>query len=218
MKIRLLLLTTAFLGYASPLTGQTPQGGGDSGYVVPKLFWWLLGTTPDWRMGVFLAVLGLVGALVTVYFLIGGAVPGTAGYAKIEANAKLVEERERELQDLIEQHADPELIAAVEVATNNLRDDVRTDRRRQWTTAAFLYSILGAFFAMMLARDLLQAFLIGAGWTSYLGSLGLKQDYATRKEMKDKSSEALEAAIRGSPKPPANLTELLREARVARTI
>jgi len=65
----------------------------------------------------------------------------------------------------------------------------------QFGLAAGLYAILGAFFAAMLARDLLQAILIGAGWTAYLGALGLKKDYAQRKSIKDEATEKLETAV-----------------------
>jgi hypothetical protein len=108
---------------------------------------------------------------VTVFGLIGGAVPGTAGFVRIEAGMKRVEEREKILDKLIKDpNRKPEEIQAVELATNNLRDDMRNDRWRQFTLAAFLYALLGAFFAALIVRDLLQALAIGAGWTALLGA------------------------------------------------
>jgi hypothetical protein len=38
-----------------------------------------------------------------------------------------------------------------------------------------------------LAQDLLQAFVIGAGWTGLIGSYGLRTDYAQRKSRKDQA-------------------------------
>lgn len=163
---------------------------------VANLFKWATGTSPDWVRGALYAGLGLVGALVTVFSLIGGAIPGTAGFMRIEAGMKRVEEREKILDKLIKDpHRKPEEIKAVEIAANNLRDDIRVDRRRQFVLAAGLYALLGAFFAMLLAQDLLQALVIGAGWTASLGALGLKKDYAERKTIKDQTTEKLESAL-----------------------
>ena len=59
--------------------------------------------------------------------------------------------------------------------------------------------MLGAFFATLLARDILQALVIGAGWTTLLGTLGLKKDYADRKSTKDaalkQTLDALETSV-----------------------
>ncbi len=163
---------------------------------VVNLFTWATGPSPDWGRGALYAFLGLIGALVTVFGLIGGAVPGTAGFARIEAGMKRVEGREKILDKLIkDSDRKAEEITAVEKATDNLRDDMRSDRWRQFTLAAVLYALLGAFFAALLARDLLQALVIGAGWTAYLGALGLKKDYAERKSMKDQTTEKFEDAL-----------------------
>jgi hypothetical protein len=163
---------------------------------VANLFTWLASAPPDWVRGILYSALGLVGALVVVFTLVGGAVPGTAGFARIEADLKRVEEREKILDDLLKAVVkNPAEIAAVEVATNNLRDDVAADRRRQFALAAAIYTVLGAFFAAMLARDVLQALVVGAGWTSYLGALGLKKDYAERKSVKDEATERLETIV-----------------------
>ena len=163
---------------------------------VANLFTWVKSTPPQWGTGALYAALGFVGALVTVFGLVGGAVPWTAGFARIEAGLKRIEKREKRLDKLIRApDANAKVIKAIEKATNNLRDDLHSDLRRQFSIAASLYVILGAFFATLLARDLLQALLIGAGWTAYLGALGLKRDYAERKSIKDKTTEQLEAAL-----------------------
>lgn len=191
---------------------------------VGNLFTWATGSTiPDWGRGGLYAALGLIGALVTVFTLIGGAVPGTAGFARIEAGLKRVEEREKILDAMIQ--STPKTaseIEAVEKATNNLRDDMRADRRRQFLVAASLYAILGAFFASMLAQDMLQAIVIGAGWTAYMGALGLKRDYAERKTVKDditvKLEEALSKEEQGTPLSDNDRTFLMAEVEVARAL
>jgi hypothetical protein len=157
---------------------------------VIDLFTWASTTPPDWGRGALFAVLGLVGALVTIFSLIGGAVPTTAGQAKIDAETERLERLSLRLEELI--NASPPnaaAIAAVESAVNNLRDDLWAERWRQFGIAAFFYAVLGAFFSAMLAKDLLQALFIGAGWTGLLGTLGLKNDYATRKAFKDAALE-----------------------------
>jgi hypothetical protein len=157
---------------------------------VIDLFTWATTTPPDWGRGALFAVLGLVGALVTIFSLIGGAVPTTAGQAKIDADTERLEMFYRRLEELINASPpDAAAIEAVERAVNNLRDDLWAERWRQFGIAAFLYAVLGAFFSAMLAKDLLQALFIGAGWTGLLGTLGLKNDYATRKAFKDAALE-----------------------------
>jgi len=61
------------------------------------------------------------------------------------------------------------------------------ERWRQFLLASLLYTVLGAAFASALAQDLLQAFVIGAGWTGLIGSFGLRTDYAQRKTRKDQA-------------------------------
>lgn len=189
-----------------------------SSSLVANPFEWFTRTPPDWGTGALFAALGTVGALVTVFSLIGGAIPGTAGSAPIEAGLKRLEEREKQLDKLIKSTSpDPKVIEAIERATNHLRDDLRTDRWRQFSLGAFLYALLGAAFAAMLARDLLQAVVIGAGWTAFLGAIGLKSDFAKRKEAKDETSARLESML-GDSGPPPGFEELREEARIARAL
>ena len=187
---RLCVLVTVVV--VSLTIGGTALAGDSTPIEVVNLFTWATGASVDWGTGALYAFLGLIGALVTVFSLIGGAIPGTSGSVRIEAGMKRVEEREKILDKLIEEpNKNPEVIKAVEIATNNLRDDMRDDRRRQFALAAALYALLGGFFAALLARDLLQALVIGSGWTACLGALGLKKDYAARKSMKDQTTEKL---------------------------
>jgi len=180
----------------APVFADSDQPDTDQEIQVANLFTWATGAEPDWMVGGLYALLGLFGALITVFGLIGGAIPGTAGAARIEANMIRVQKREDRVQQLYEEeNPDPDLLKELRIGSNQFRDDVEADRRRQFFSAALLYAILGAFFATMLAQDILQAIVIGAGWTAYLGALGLKRDYAERKEIKDKTSTELEAKL-----------------------
>lgn len=157
---------------------------------VSNLFTWTRTTPPDWKRGGLFAGLGLMGSLVTIFGLIGGAVPGTVGQAKIDADSERLDRLSQQLEVLItDPRPDAAAVAAVEVTVNNLRDDLRTERWRQFGIAMVLYALLGAFFSALLAQDMLQALVVGAGWTGVLGSLGLKKDYAERKATKDAALE-----------------------------
>lgn len=165
---------------------------------VENLFTWARTTPPDWRRGALFAGLGLIGALVTIFGLIGGAVPGTSGKAKIDADTERLNRLSQRLEELITASPpDAAAIAAVESTVNNLRDDLRTERWRQFAIATALYAILGGFFSALLAQDMLQALVIGAGWTGFIGTLGLKKDYAERKATKDTSLEKTVSRVKG---------------------
>ena len=153
-----------------------------------NLFSWF----PVWWKGALFAGLGLIGALVTIFGLIGGAVPGTAGQVKIDADTAQLYRWSKQLGELIGAPTrDAAAIAAVGKAVNDLRDDLRMERRHQFAIATVLYALLGAFFSAFLAQDMLQALVIGAGWTGLLGTLGLKKDYAERKAKKDENQNHL---------------------------
>lgn len=200
---------------------------------VTDLFSWASTTPPDWGRGALFAGLGFIGALVTIFGLIGGAVPGTAGQAKIDADTERLDKLSKRLEELITTSPpDAAAIAAVENTVNNLRDDLRAERWRQFGIATVLYAILGAFFSTLLAKDMLQALVIGAGWTGFLGTLGLKKDYAERKAPKDATLEKtlerakrVEEIVRGTgdgnliaalPREPLEVVE--RDVRVAQRL
>jgi hypothetical protein len=200
--VRLFVAGLLLGGAASILSGQTtgtptPQaqsqeGGtpGVSSVTLADPARWLTADPPDYGHGAVLAVAGLVGALITTFFLVGGAVPGTAGQAKIDAETQQLEALARRLHELIASTPiEPSAVEAVERTVNNLRDDLRAETWRQFLIASCLYAVLGAAIAALLGDDLLTALVIGAGWTGFLGSLGLKRDYAERKAIKDSAIE-----------------------------
>jgi hypothetical protein len=187
-SISMIVTSIAFAQESEP-----PEPGGIE---LANLFTWARTTPPDWGRGGLMAGLGLVGALVTVFGLIGGVIPGTAGQAKIDADTNRLNKLYDRFQVLIDAPSiEADDVVAVEKAIDSLRDDLRAERRRQFGIAAVLYAILGAFFSALLAQDLLQALVIGAGWTGYIGSLGLKSDYAERASTKDTALERVETAL-----------------------
>jgi hypothetical protein len=150
------------------------------------LFTWANTDPPNWTLGLLYAFLGLVGALVAIFALIGGSVPGTAGAAIIEADTIRLKNNSDRLDTLIQsEKCDSECIKALGTVVNDLRDDINAEKWHQFKYAVPIYLILGAFFATLLALTLLQAILIGFGWTGVIGVLGLKSDYQYRKSLKD---------------------------------
>lgn len=215
--------SVALLG--SPIAHAQDAGQEDDEVTVADLFSWYSSDDPQWSTGGFYAALGLVGAIFVAFGLIGGAVPGTAGQANIERDEARVERMNKQLESLISgSNTDPARLAATEAAVDRWRDDVRSERWRQYTVACILYAILGAFFASMLAKDILQALVIGAGWTGVLGSLGLRSDYAQRKSTKDDALERVVEQLKiqtlqpAQTKPPTEVEEAVFQADVALSV
>lgn len=176
-----------------PQTSQSPVTSNTETIIVENLFAWARSNPVNWAQGFIFAALGLVGGLITIFTLIGGAIPGTVGQVQIEATQEQLDRLSQKLENLVNSKSvDAGAINAVEQVVNNLRDDLRAERWRQFFIAAVLYALLAAFFATALATNLIQAIVIGAGWTGFLGSLGLKRDFEKRKEIKD---EALNSTI-----------------------
>jgi DNA repair exonuclease SbcCD ATPase subunit len=140
-----------------------------------------------------------MGALVTIFFLIGGVVPGTAGQVEIDYDTQQLKEYKEKLKGLWNKETrsenDLNEVTKLTQIVNSFDDRLDKERRRQFSLAATLYVALGAFFATLLAHDILQAFVIGAGWTGYLGALGLKQDREKRLAKKDESIDALSETV-----------------------
>jgi len=183
------------------------------------LFTWANTDPPNWTLGLLYAFLGLVGALVAIFALIGTAVPGTDGAAIIEADTIRLKNNSDRLDTLIQsEKCDSECIKALGTVVNDLRDDINAEKWHQFKYAVPIYLILGAVFATMLALTLLQAILIGFGWTGVIGVLGLKSDYQYRKSLKDaqmddqkKQIKDLEAKVPKDQRDPAKATPTPQE-------
>ena len=182
------LISVAIITMLIAITGEASaqQSESQSGLEIANLFTWATNDPPDWSQGLLYSFLGMIGALVTIFTLIGGVIPGTAGQAKIEFDEGRLDKWQRRLEELMDDPSpNAEVIKSVEVAVDNLRDDLRAERWHQFGIAAVIYVVLGAFFSALLAQDMLQALVIGAGWTGFIGTLGLKKDYEGRKSAKD---------------------------------
>jgi len=188
------------LGIAIVLIGigsaADTQTGIPKKIVETDLVSWLNSDPPDITTGAAFVILGFVGALAAIFGLIGDVVPGTNGKALLDARMKRLESEEQRLDQMIKDpDVKPEQLSAVSNAVNKIRDDISNDKRRQFTLAAFIYLVLGAFFAGMLATNMLQALVIGFGWTAVVGVLGLNSDNQFRKSQKDGAIDDLENKI-----------------------
>ena len=168
------------------------QSAGTSSNAQMKFLTWTNSDPDDWSTGGLFALLGLIGALTTVFGFIGGAIPGTAGKAKIDKDQADLDRCIKRIDELISgDDIDPDVIHSIQQHANNLRDDIRTEQWKQFWIAMILYAFLGAAFATMLADSYLQALIIGAGWTALIGTLGLKKDYQERKDEKHELNQKL---------------------------
>jgi phage-related protein len=156
-----------------------------------------------------------MGALVTIYGLIGTAMPGTSGKASLEAEEIRLESFKKKLSELWkkeEKDINIEAAKELEIAITNLQAYISKERWRQFGLAAFLYVILGAFFAALLTESFLQALAIGAGWTAYLGVVGLRKDGEVRGSIKDREIEELERNVKVREQQVAIMEKSLKES------
>lgn len=117
-----------------------------------NLFSWATTNPPNWLQGILYVVLGVFGALVTIYFVIGGTIP-TASGAKLESEFKELEKKNKELAELRQKAlenpstANPALIDAFSNDADKQRDDLERKRQgmfRSWSLFPAAASSSGA--------------------------------------------------------------------------
>jgi hypothetical protein len=162
-----------------------------------------------WTDGIVHFFLGLIGALVTVYLFLGESLPSMGGKAKydlVEQELQDFKSRREKALKAREEYARGETEPPLERLEAELRlsnDYERTIRRLEAQLAQerwnlFLvgfpvYLLLGGFFASAFATNLLQALLIGFGWTALADRIGLRRELDSRKQMKDEQINKIEA-------------------------
>lgn len=199
---RLFVVAIVVIGLSVIATGiafaQEPEPPVPSGIDIENLFTWLRNGAPNWVAGAAYTGLGLVGALVTLFFVVGGIIPGTRGAVRLAADYERLDIWLKKLDDFMRREPDPAVESAIERRGKQidvLRDDLARDRRSQFAIGAALYALLGAFFAAMLAQDILQALVIGAGWTGFAGALGLKKEQPERQSEREKELKTNTEAV-----------------------
>jgi hypothetical protein len=191
-----------------PESGQ-PTGGltGDT------LFPWFQAPDPlaD-RLGVggLQLLLGLIGALVTLYAYNRDFLPAAGGRAHLRIlEAELADAKARHAQSLASREellGDPtvtqyRLDAAAAVTADRkatvteLTTQATRERRAVLRLSIPLYLILGPLLAVMLAQSQLQALVIGFGWTAFAQSLGLSREKAEAKTLGEEVVESSQADL-----------------------
>ncbi len=177
------------------------------------------GFEANWGEGLGFAVLGIVGALVTIYLFLGGFLPSMGGKAEYEATRleidDLAKRREKQIT-LRELYARGEAGIAKErlEEADKLTDDLggmieakearAAKLRRELIAIGFpLYVLLGGVFAVLFATNALQAILVGFGWTAVADRIGL------RSELDEKSRQREDEINKLTDK--AQAAELLRQ-------
>lgn len=174
------------------------------------------GFSANWLSGLGLALLGVFGALVTIYLFLGEFLPSMGGKAEYEAIGleleDLVNRRDKQLAPRERFTRDghpmsPEERNEAAKLTNDLngiiegKEKAARKVKRELVAVGFpLYVLLGGAFAVLLAANAPQALLIGFGWTAVVDRFGLKRELGEKSRKRDNASvklvdEANEAAL-----------------------
>jgi Trk-type K+ transport system membrane component len=189
MKKFLLILVLIFF-FASleiiVVSAQETQPQRQEEFNITNVLTWLSSDPPNFILGVVYAGLGFTGAIIAIFFMVGGVIPGTAGQARIDADLHRLDLYKERLIELI--HQNPPDTAAID-SIGNRKDKMSSrllkDKMLQFLIAGTLYVIAGSLLAAIFAQDFIQAIAIGLGWTSFMGIFGLKKDYSVRRERKN---------------------------------
>jgi hypothetical protein len=192
---------------------------------------WYRSEPRDWGQGAMFAGLGLVASLVTVFSAVGGVLPGTAGVARLTAMQKQVGELEARVLELANTNpVDTNAVTAIGAVANQLRDDFSRSQNRQFVLGALLYLVGGAAAAAIFAVDIVQALVIGAGWTGVVGAYFVRQDANVTGEVKNTVIADMQETIKvmntkltdpsaNVPVPaPPQVQEMLSQATFARSL
>jgi hypothetical protein len=186
-------------------SGSKGDGEGDADPTRIDVFPWATsgGFDDNWVQGLGFALLGLIGALVTVYLFLGEFLPSMGGKAEYEEGKveleELVKQRNAQLE-LREGYAagkgkatDAQLRAAetltgsLDTAISQKESSLTQERRRLVAIGMPIYLVLGGAFAVLFAANILQALLIGFGWTAIADRLGLNKELAVRSAKRDET-------------------------------
>lgn len=185
------------------------------------------GFDDNWLTGLGLAALGILGALVTVFFFVGSFLPSMGGKAEYERLRLEIEEltrrRDQQLgsrEEYVRDGASLSAEAREEATrlTENLNGIIEHKeemaRRRLGGMVALgfpVYVALGGAFAVLAASTAVQALLIGFGWTAVAERFGLKREEEKKKEVRDEESAKLAKEAKKSEQKAVELEVQLRD-------
>ncbi len=173
-----------------------------------ELFAWY----PDnWGQGGIYFLLGMAGALVTVYLFLGEMLPSMGGQVEYERTRVTLEHYLEQREELINLRNDVALGQADDdvnsAVLDRLSDDLngitelletrlRSERWRLFFLGFPIYLVLGGFFAAAVATNFLEALVIGFGWTLIADRLGLERKNAQLQVLREKQVNELKDQIK----------------------
>jgi len=153
-------------------------------------------------------LLGVAGALVTAYLFLGDFLPSMGGKVDYDLQRGILDDlkkRKEKTLALLESYVQggeavpPERLEAAEQLSKDfettitrMEASIAKDRWRLFRLGFPVYILLGGFFATAFATNLLQAILIGFGWTAVADRIGLNRELDARKAIKDDKVDTLE--------------------------
>jgi cell division protein FtsB len=186
-------------------TGQAANQGGAADVIFP---WAQGGALENWVQGLVRFLLGVIGALVTAYLFLGEFLPSMGGKVEVELQKNELDDLKKRRNDilaLLEAHVKGDdkisterveaakgLFLDFDTTIGRIEAEMTKERWRLFRIGFPIYVLLGGFFAAAFATNLLQALLIGFGWTAVADRFGLKKEQDVRKQKKDEQIDKLE--------------------------
>jgi hypothetical protein len=167
------------------------------------------GVEDNWLEGLGFALLGLVGALVTIYLFLGDFLPsmgGKAEYDLLKLEISGLEQRRNRQLELRESYSSGDKSVSQErlrvaerlsddlaAAISEKQAEASSQRRSLLALGLPIYVVLGAGFAVLFATNLLQAILFGFGWTAVAERFGMKRELDEKSKARDQKLEGIVA-------------------------
>jgi hypothetical protein len=198
---RIVLMSTVLIALVVPAIALANGEQGNRADLV--LFPWVHsgGFSKNWLHGLGFVGLGVVGALVTVYFLLGDFLPSMGGKAEYEELKLELDElgRRRYRQIEIRERfargdstiSDEQLQAADRLtedlgqAITQKQREIQNQKRGLLAVGLPIYVLLGGAFAVLFSSNGLQAFIIGFGWTGLADRIGLNRELDARSSKRE---------------------------------
>ena len=189
----------------TPVTTQIPI------HISGQIFAWYFDPEgPNILLGVVYFLLGCTGALVTVYLFLGEFLPSMGGKTEYRLTKIELEEFKKRREDALsarerfaigrnEPGFTMDHLMAEEKITEHLNQTIESLEKRLWRERWRLfmlgfpmYVLLGGFFALAFATNMLQAILVGFSWTAVAEYVGLQKEQAAEKAIRDKAIGEME--------------------------
>ena len=178
------------------------------------------GFSQNWETGLARFVLGLIGALFTVYLFLGEFLPSMGGKAEYEVKRQELEDQKKRRDAAVKNQerlgealgsrnnfgtgevqvirtrirASDGLIKEYDHAIDNLEREISAERWRLFLVGFPMYILLGGFFASAFAVNALQALVIGFGWTAVADRIGLQKQLEVKKQATKEEISKIEVA------------------------